>query len=293
MADLTTGELDAVAVGDLPLAPDIYDDTLIPVEQNGEAKHMTGAQWKAYGVAAAKEEADRAAEASTHQPIIQDGTWWLWDVEQGLYVDSGFAAQGEADMSNYLPLTGGEITGVVKVSNRLDLGDTGVIGQIQPDRWNVFLGLVNGELLLAHGLYPTRLRGSLPRPTYNGNDMALVADIPDSDIFVATYNATTYDELLEAYNAGKMLFVTVANKHHPLLRAVTTSDGLYFEFSCAYLEDVDGDIMLPALVLYRCTSNGWSYIGKTIALSEQLPTTENWTFTLEDGSTVTKAVCVE
>lgn len=95
MADLTTGELDAVAVGDLPLAPDIYDDTLIPVEQNGEAKHMTGAQWKAYGVAAAKEEADRAAEASTHQPIIQNGTWWTWNLETDQYVDTGTSAQGE------------------------------------------------------------------------------------------------------------------------------------------------------------------------------------------------------
>lgn len=37
MADLTIGELQAVAVGDLPLAPDIYDDDLLVMEQNGEA----------------------------------------------------------------------------------------------------------------------------------------------------------------------------------------------------------------------------------------------------------------
>lgn len=95
MADLTTGELQAVSVGDLPVAPDIYDDTLIPVEQGGEAKHMTGAQWKAYGVAAAKEEADRAAENAAHQPIIQNGTWWTWDATQEKYVDTGTTADGE------------------------------------------------------------------------------------------------------------------------------------------------------------------------------------------------------
>lgn len=95
MADLTTGELQAVAIGDLPLAPDIYDDTKIPVEQNGEAKQMTGAQWKAYGIAAAREEADRAAENAAHQPIIQSGTWWTWDSTQEMYVDTGTKVQGE------------------------------------------------------------------------------------------------------------------------------------------------------------------------------------------------------
>lgn len=94
MADKTTGELQGVPVGSLPVAPDIYDETLIPVEQQGEARHMTGAQWKAYGVAAAKAEADRAEEAAVHQPIIQNGTWWLWDKEQNEYVDSGTIAEG-------------------------------------------------------------------------------------------------------------------------------------------------------------------------------------------------------
>lgn len=136
MADKTTGDLQAVPVGDLPLAPDIYDDTLIPVEQNGEAKSMTGAQWKAYGVAAAKNEADRAesAKADTQTmkeaaekaksdiealaqtvasdktaaqdaktaaesaaltyPKIENGTWWVWDVSSGRYLNTGVNAQG-------------------------------------------------------------------------------------------------------------------------------------------------------------------------------------------------------
>lgn len=63
MADKTTGELQAVKVGDLPIAPDIYDDTLIPVEQQGDAKHITGAQFKGYAVSASVEAARQFAES--------------------------------------------------------------------------------------------------------------------------------------------------------------------------------------------------------------------------------------
>lgn len=67
MADKTTGGLDAVeeaAIGSLPGIADLYDETLIPVEQQGEARHMTGAQWKRYaqaGVSKYVEDAQKAA----------------------------------------------------------------------------------------------------------------------------------------------------------------------------------------------------------------------------------------
>ena len=64
MADKTTGELPASEIGQLPLAPDIYDETLIPVEQQGEARHITGRQWKQYGVAAASDQAEKAAKSA-------------------------------------------------------------------------------------------------------------------------------------------------------------------------------------------------------------------------------------
>ena len=63
MADKTTGELPAVKVGDLPLAPDVYDDSLIPVELQGSAMHITGAQWKAYAKAAVRTEVTEAQAA--------------------------------------------------------------------------------------------------------------------------------------------------------------------------------------------------------------------------------------
>lgn len=126
MADKTTGGLGAVteaAIGDLPGIADLYDDTLLPVEQQGEARHMTGAQWKRYAqagvsqyVEGAHEAAERAAgsaqdaagsakdaedsalsakEYSGKPPIIQNGTWWTWNASTTQYEDSGEAAQGD------------------------------------------------------------------------------------------------------------------------------------------------------------------------------------------------------
>ena len=52
MADRTTGELDPVKespISGLPAVLELYDDTLIPVEQQGEAMHMTGQQFREFG----------------------------------------------------------------------------------------------------------------------------------------------------------------------------------------------------------------------------------------------------
>ena len=42
-------------ISELPNLSDISDGALLVVEYNGKAYHLTGAQWKAYAVAAAKE----------------------------------------------------------------------------------------------------------------------------------------------------------------------------------------------------------------------------------------------
>ena len=67
MADRTIGELRAVeeaSIGSLPGIGNLYDDTLVPVEQQGEARKMTGAQWKAYARDAAQQDVDRAVQAA-------------------------------------------------------------------------------------------------------------------------------------------------------------------------------------------------------------------------------------
>lgn len=132
MADKTTGGLKAVqeaAIGSLPGIADLYDDTLLPVEQQGEARHMTGRQWKKYAQASAAGYAESAKEAakeaagsakaaeksaedaagsanaaagsaqsakeySGKPPVIKNGTWWTWDAVRKEYVDTGEAARG-------------------------------------------------------------------------------------------------------------------------------------------------------------------------------------------------------
>ena len=69
MADRTIGELRAAeeaSIGTLPGIGNLYDDTLIPVEQQGEAHKMTGAQWKAYAKDAAQQAAGYAGQAGEH-----------------------------------------------------------------------------------------------------------------------------------------------------------------------------------------------------------------------------------
>lgn len=38
--------------------------------------------------------ADRAESAAIHQPVIKDGTWWVWDADAGAYTDTGTTASG-------------------------------------------------------------------------------------------------------------------------------------------------------------------------------------------------------
>lgn len=64
MADRTISELDAVSINVLPAAPDIYDNSLLVTEQQGEARKITGLQWKVYAKAAVVAETNRAADAA-------------------------------------------------------------------------------------------------------------------------------------------------------------------------------------------------------------------------------------
>ena len=123
MADRTIGELDPVKevpIGDLPQVLELYDDSLLPVEQQGMAMRMTGRQFRQYGeksaeiyvqtavdaADAAKQSEANAAESerqareySGKPPVIRqneaaDFTWWTWDAEAQEYRDTGEIAVG-------------------------------------------------------------------------------------------------------------------------------------------------------------------------------------------------------
>lgn len=44
--------------------------------------------------AKALEAAGKAEAAAVHAPIIQDGSWWVWDQEKGAYTDTGSGVSG-------------------------------------------------------------------------------------------------------------------------------------------------------------------------------------------------------
>lgn len=123
MADRTTGELTPVKespIGGLPEVLELYDDTLLPVEQQGMAMRMTGRQFRQFGektaeiyvqtavdaAAAAKQSEENAAESerqakeySGKPPIIRqneagDHTWWTWNADSQEYRDTGEIAVG-------------------------------------------------------------------------------------------------------------------------------------------------------------------------------------------------------
>lgn len=47
-----------------------------------------------YAALLARDAADDAEAAAEHYPKIQNGTWWVWDVEREFFVDTGISAQG-------------------------------------------------------------------------------------------------------------------------------------------------------------------------------------------------------
>lgn len=89
-------------IGDLTRATTVQDDSLIPVEQQGEAMHMTGAQFKEFArdsvkqyVTEAQTAAAEAKQAVLKAPQVGDnGNWYVYDHTADAYVDTGVAATG-------------------------------------------------------------------------------------------------------------------------------------------------------------------------------------------------------
>lgn len=90
------------AISELPAAAQLDDNSLLAVEQQGVAKKFTGAQFKEFGKSgvatyvnqaqqaaqSAEANAQLAAEASSHPPIPQNNTWWIWDKNTQKYVNT-------------------------------------------------------------------------------------------------------------------------------------------------------------------------------------------------------------
>ncbi len=116
MADKTTGELRAVNVGDLPGSADIYDDFKMPGELQGEAVHVTGAQFKQYAVQAVK-------------PIVKD-----LDEKVASATNAGAAAQSA-------------LVGVREALNNLPEGSTLIVNDLTTGGTSAALSAEMGKVL--------------------------------------------------------------------------------------------------------------------------------------------------
>lgn len=87
-------------------------------------------------------------------------------------------------LDNYLPLSGGTLTGQLVVDGGDAIGASKIVlatgkGQITNSGTQTLFGFTaDTALSVGHSSYAVRLRGSAARPTYNGANMALQSDIP-------------------------------------------------------------------------------------------------------------------
>ena len=129
-----------------------------------------------------------------------------------------------------LPTSGGAMTGTIDVSgtqNVLDFGTTGYFrGSTSSGNKFDFFALVNSTNFRVGGSYPNlQLLGKGDRPTYNGSNMALQSDIPNTPLIV-TGNFPTSWYSSEMGATGP--FAIGTNLSHTLLLVPTLSSAKVF-----------------------------------------------------------------
>ena len=80
-------------------------------------------------------------------------------------------------LTSPLTLTGGDSA----TASKIILSSN---GQITDSSTSTMLGFSGGNYIVGSGNYPTTFRGKQTRPTWNGKDLALHSDIPDTSVFV-------------------------------------------------------------------------------------------------------------
>ena len=123
------------AIGDLDRASQLYTADLIPIEQGGNAKAITGnilaqfardrgAQAAAQAEGYAADAAESAAEAeawSKHPPYIgANGNWWVYDTATTRFVDSGVDASITVAIADITMLPEGDTPSVTNTGTATD-----------------------------------------------------------------------------------------------------------------------------------------------------------------------------
>lgn len=184
------------AIGDLPVAGALYDDSLLVVEQQAEARSIRGSLVKQYvGEAAqpyvdeaakqaedAKEEADRAkteaaaaaesardaADVALHPPILKDGDdhWWTWSVEEDDYVRSDADAGVSVEVA-------GTVTGEPGTKASVENVGTATDPQL---KFTIPQGVKGDAATVKVGKVTTGAPGSQAEVTNRGTSQAAVFD---------------------------------------------------------------------------------------------------------------------
>ena len=91
----------------------------------GEIPDPPGQTWLDQALEAgaqAKAAAQRAENAAIHQPIIQNGTWWIWNPETGIYEDSKTSASGSGGASGAVQYVEQTLTAGQQTQARQNIG---------------------------------------------------------------------------------------------------------------------------------------------------------------------------
>lgn len=91
----------------------------------GEIPDPPGQTWLDQALAAgvrAQEGAQRAENAAIHQPIIQDGTWWVWNPDTSEYEDTKTSASGSGGAADAVQYIKQELTKEEQAQARENIG---------------------------------------------------------------------------------------------------------------------------------------------------------------------------
>lgn len=191
---------------------------------------------------------------------------YLYELDVHKY-GTGIKVSGWYSINNYLPLSGGTLTGPVLLgqgdANALFLGSEGRINA-GTSGTNTIFGLSGSSLLVGRNNYDLKLRGANTRPLYNDTELALKSDIISSDKFVTIdteqtiTGKKTFDDLISINKNGIRIDIGAQNTSGAHLYA---SAGNFFAFNKKIMPSITNLFELGD------TSNKWTSLYTTTSVN--------------------------
>lgn len=139
--------------------------------------------------------------------VVRYGEQTLTDAQK-TQARSNIGAIDSSLLENYLPKSGGTMTGELRVNGGDVAGGSKIVlangkGQITASGTQTLFGFTaDSTIAVGHSSFVLAMRGSGARPKYNSKDVALLSDIPTvpskTDVWTFTYEDGT-TETIEVY----------------------------------------------------------------------------------------------